>query len=386
MTSDRCPSRSTDRRSVLQAGAGVLAALGVAGCLGGGGSSDNSTNDSENGSGVESSPTTLTSSEPTATDGPGETGTANGTTTTAIPSVFGSEVEFSGSEMSIPLNTDVTLDAVQLNAPNGDVFATFEPHQYEGSATFTLIEQTSDQLGYKLYPFGTYTAKAVQEDRVVDSHSYDLRPAFSVTGIESQQGLVAITVENIGSAPAPITAARIYRLNQSPGPQEFGGGFVDQDAIVPPEESITVETGLMGFNDVYSIGNNSSVSDYENQYCTGEARPITVSYRVFGEIRETTGSLVFGGGPTEGPNQTIACEEYTINAGANVSANGTNTTGNLSGNLTNETGNLTGANRSTMNNTSNRSNGTGSNLTAENGTSENASMSANQSNSSDYRD
>jgi hypothetical protein len=170
----------------------------------------------------------------------------------------------------------------------------------------------------------------------------------------------------------------------NPGSQEFGGGFVDQNAIVPPEESITIETRLMGFTDVYSVGNNSSVSDYEGDYCTGEARPVTVSYRVFGKIREITGSLVFGGGPTEGPNETVACQEYTINAGANVTVNGTNATGN-------RTGNPSQANGSIMSNASNRSNATNRNLTVGNNssvtTTTNTSTSTNQSNSSDdYRD
>jgi len=369
----------------------MLAAVGVAGCLGGGGSSNNSSNGSGNGSGAESSPTVSTSSETAGVGESDETGTATATTTTAIPSVLGSEVEFDGGEMSISLNTDVALDTIQLNSPDGDVFATYEPHQYEGAATFTLIEQTSEQLGYKRYPFGTYTAKAIREDSVVDSHSYDLQPEFSITNIESQQELVGVKIENIGTAPAPITAARIYRAGMNPGSQEFGGGFVDQNAIVPPEESITVETRLMGFTDVYSVGNNSSVSDYEGEYCTGEARPVTVSYRVFGKVREITGSLVFGGGPTEGPNGTVACQEYTINAGANVTINGTNAIGNRTGNLTNATGNLTRANESKVSNASNRTNATGGNRTVGNNsstpTTTNASRSANQSNSSDdYRD
>jgi len=302
--------------------------------------------------------------------------------------VLGSEVEFDGGEISISLNTDVALDTIQLNSPNGDVFATYEPHQYEGAATFTLIEQTSEQFGYKRYPFGTYTVKAIREDSVVDSRSYDLQPEFSITNIESQQGRVGITIENIGTAPAPITAARIYRAGMNPGSQEFGGGFVDQNAIVPPEESITVETRLMGFNNVYSVSNNSSVSDYEDEYCIDKARPVTVSYRVFGKVREITGSLVFGGGPTEGPNGTVTCQEYTINAGANVTINGTNATGNL----TNATGNFTRANEPNVSNTSHRTSATGENLTIGNNssattTNANATTSANGSNSSDdYRD
>ena len=376
MSKEQGESGETDRRSVLQAGAGLFAAVGVTGCLGEGGSSNNSSsNGSGNGSGAESSPTVSTSE----TTDSGETtraGSMSETTTTAIPSVLGSEVEFDDGEMSIPLNTDATLNTIQLNSTNGDVFATYEPHQYEGAATFMLIEQTSEQFGYKRYPFGTYMAKAIREDSVVDSRSYDLQPEFSVTNIESQQELVAIEIENIGTAPAPITAARLYRAGMNPGSQEFGGGFVDENAIVPPEESITIKTRLMGFADVYSVGNNSSASDYEDKYCTGESQPITVSYRVFAEVREITGSLVFGGGPTEGPNGTVVCQEYTINVGANVTTNGTNGTGNLSQ-----------GNESNVSNGSNQSNATAGNLTVGNDssatTTTNTSTWTNQSNSSD---
>lgn len=257
MSSDQCDSRKTNRRAVLRAGAGVLATAGFAGCLGGGGSSNDSNSGSGNDSGGDSSPTTAASSDSTTSGGSGEKGTTNGTTTAMVADVFDSGIEFSDREMHIPLNTDVGLNAVQLNGPNGGVFATYEPHQYEGEATFTLIKQTSERLGYEPYPFGTYTAKAVRGKSTVDSHSYDLRPEFSVTGIESQQGFVAITIENIGTAPAPITAARVYRSSMNPGRQEFGGGFIDQNAIVAPEESITIETRLMGFNDVYSVTNGS---------------------------------------------------------------------------------------------------------------------------------
>jgi hypothetical protein len=127
---------------------------------------------------------------------------------------------------------------------------------------------------------------------------------------------------------------------------------------------------------VYSVGNNSSASDYEGKYCTGESQPITVSYRVFAEVREITGSLVFGGGPTEGPNGTVVCQEYTINVGANVTTNGTNGTGNLSQ-----------GNESNVSNGSNQSNATAGNLTVGNDssatTTTNTSTWTNQSNSSD---
>ena len=93
---------------------------------------------------------------------------------------------------------------------------------------------------------------------------------------------------------------------------------------------------------------------------------MTVSYRVFGEVREVTGSLVFGGGPTEGPNGTVACKEYTINAGANVRTNRTGRTGNESQDHTNGSGNFSRVNVSNVSSGGNRTDATDGNRTAGN--------------------
>ena len=317
-----------DRRSVLRAGIGLLTGSALAGCLGGGGSDSNNSSNSSNNS----------TSAPGATM-PESAGTSLGTgtsgTTTSGAQILGNDPEFDDGELTISLDGDRTVEQVRLMGPKGE-FETYQPESYESSATFTLIKQSSKQFGYIRYPYGTYRAIALSGGRPIDRQSYQFRPRFTIQEVESAGSQVALTFENVGTAPAPITAARIYSSKITPGPNQFGGGYVDQDAIVAPGDTLRVETRLMGFASQMPIQGNKSASDYDRKYCTGEIHPITVSHRVFGQIHDTTGSLSFTGDPRDGSTgKSAVCSEYTLNFDGGSSTSGTSRTaaGTTSGGL-----------------------------------------------------
>ncbi|RJT04731.1 hypothetical protein [Halococcus sp. IIIV-5B] len=306
---------------MLRAGIGLLAGTALAGCSGGD-SSDNSSNNSteSGGSAPQSSGSSTT---------PGTVGTVG---TTAVDSqILGSEAEFSSDgELTIDLEGERTPDQIRLVSPKGQ-FGSYQPSNYESTATFTLIRESSKQFGYEKYPYGTYHAVALKGNQPIDRQTYRLEPRFTVSEIESSSSRVSITLQNSGTGPAAITAARIYNSNITPGPNQWGGGYVDQDSIVTPGDSIRVETRLMGFANQFPIKGNKSASDYDKKYCTGRVYPVTVSYREFGQIRSSTGSLSFGGNPQDAPNGSSAvCSDYTLNLNAGSSQSTTSATSSTS--------------------------------------------------------
>jgi hypothetical protein len=345
------------RRHLLRSSIAVALGGTIAGCLGGGsGGSNNSSN------GTDASGST---SQPTGTED-NSTGSATTETTNGqLGMILGAEPEFNRQEMSIGLNSEKPIDHVVLRTPKGEKFATDELSEYESTATFTLIQSSSKQFGYEPYPFGNWTAIALRDGSKVDKRTYELEPSFSVTSVDARSGKVQLTFENIGSAPAPITAARIYKVSLSPGPNEFGGGYVDSQSITAPGNTITVDTRLMGFANQFSVGENKSVSDYGDTYCTGSTYPVTISHRVFNEIRETTGSIVFSGQPIKGPQGDVVCSEYTLNA----VTNNTNMTTNMTElNTSNQTA-LNNNQSVTFTTTTDRSSTSSLDTTSANGTS-----------------
>ena len=353
------------RRHVLRSSIAVAFGGTIAGCLGGGGGGNNSSNrtSSTNGSGASDS-----TNQPAGAEGTSDDTTTADATTSQSGAILGADPEFSRQEMTIDLNSETPVDRISLQTPKGKQFATYKPTKYENAATFTLIKSSAKQFGYKPYPFGKWTATALRNGSKVDERTYDLNPSFSVSGVDARSGKVQVTFENIGSAPAPITAARVYKVSMNPGPDEFGGGYIDSQLITAPGDTITVDTRLMGFGNQFSVGENKSASDYEGEYCTGSNYPVTISHRVFSEVHETTGSLVFSGRPIEGPQGNVVCSDYTLNAVTN-----TNTTGNATGT---NTSNRTTANGSTVSFTT-----TGGQSTSSSGTTASETTAANQSQS-----
>jgi hypothetical protein len=352
------------RRHVLRSSIAIALGGTIAGCLGGSGGGGNNSSNSTNGTGASGS-----TNQPAGAEGTSDDATTAGATTSQSGTILGAEPEFNRQEMTIDLSSETPVDHVSLQTSKNKEFAVYEPTEYENTATFTLIESSAKQFGYKPYPFGTWTATALRNGSKVDERTYELNPSFSVTGVDARSGKVQVTFENIGSAPAPITAARIYKVSMNPGPNEFGGGYVDSQSITAPGDTITVDTRLMGFDNQFSLGENKSASDYEGEYCTGSNKPVTISHRVFSEVRETTGSLVFGGRPIEGPQGNVVCSEYTLNA----VTNNANTTGNATGM---NASNRTAANGSTVSFTT-----TGGQSTGSSGTTASETTAANQSQS-----
>ena len=367
-----------DRRSILQASAGLVVA-GLAGCLGGGsGDSDdanNSSNESGNRSTVAGSTEADTTTGATITE---KADTTTGATTTESQDALGRYLEFDGAEMEVPLSSQVEIDEVRMNTPSGEQFGKYVPGQYESKAPFTLIRESTERFGYEPYPYGEWEAVALRNGETVDTQRYQLDPQFSLTSVDGSQGLVDLTFKNIGTAPAAVTGARIYKPNLSPDPDQFGGGFVKQNAITAPEREIVVETRLMGYGKQYPVKENESASDYEGEYCTGEVRRVTVDHRVFSEIKSTTGTLAFGGRPVDGPNSSAVCTEYTINAGGTITETPTgNATGTATGNATGTaTGNATETNQSANTSSASRSATTGNDTTRSGATTSNSTNSS----------
>lgn len=354
------------RRHVLRSSIAVALGGTIAGCLGGGSGGDNNSSNSTNGSGA-----TASTNQPAGAEGEGTSadGTTAGAVTSQSGAILGAEPEFNRQEMTVELNSEKPVSRVSLQTPEGKEFASYEPTEYESAATFTLIKSSAQQFGYKPYPFGEWTATVLRNGSKVDERTYELNPSFSITGVDARSGKIQLTFENIGTAPAPITAARAYKVSMKPGPDEFGGGYVDSQSITAPGDTITVDTRLMGFGNQFSLGENKSASDYEGEYCTGSNKPVTISHRVFSEVRETTGSLVFGGRPIEGPQGNVVCSEYTLNA----VTNNANTNGNATG--------MNASNRTTANGPTVSFTTTGDLSTSSPGTTASETATGNQSQS-----
>lgn len=320
------------RRQLIRSSIAIALGGSVAGCLGGGGSDQSSNTSTEAGG---------STSQPTRKEG-SATSTADATTSGPSVSVLAASPEFDGQSMQIGFDGQTAVDRISLQTPQGEQFGTYQPSQYDNSVSFTLIRSSSKQFGYKSYPFGDWTATAHRDGSKIDEQTYELNPSFSVTDVSNNSGFVEITFKNIGTAPVPVTAARIYNPSINPGPEQFGKGYVDGNSITEPGYTISISTRLLGFDDKFPISKNKSVSDYQGKYCTGKSYPVTISHRIFSEIRETTGSLIFGGGPVVAQQGSAACSDYTLNAQSNVStsnasSNGSKTTSGRTGTATNGT-------------------------------------------------
>ncbi|RJT04730.1 hypothetical protein [Halococcus sp. IIIV-5B] len=237
-------------------------------------------------------------------------------------------VSFEGGKMFVEVGD--TIRRVRLINPNGQKLASSKVGSGETSAKLTLV--SSNNTGVMGYQPGTW--KAYADTKTNGSYSeyawrnLNLQPSFKAisfgkVGADGPAGRdQQLTFKNVGTAPGAIDAARLYARSYQPGSNTWA---YPEEPIAAPGETVTVNTGLQGFSDQYSLDQDQNVTAVSNEYCTGEARPVYVEYKMMSDepTREKR-KVVFSGKVKEAsaPGQATCSKlSFQNSSGSSTSTN-----------------------------------------------------------------
>ena len=258
------------RRFLLGATMGAVSTL--AGCLGG---ESGRSNNSSNG------------------NGGGET-TSGGVSKV---DAFAGKTQFEGRNLLIPIASDADIDKVQANNANGQKWGTYNMQRGETTAKFKLVKKEPGTR-FKSYPFGRWGAFALKDGEVVDEGGFDMRPDFRpVSTSAAESGTVDIELKNVGTGPAALGNARLYKVNADPRDDEGWtlGTETKTPELVLPDESAIAPANPFGFTEAYGAGAEETATTED--LCSGESYEAILDYKLFGEIYgDKTVTVSFSGG------------------------------------------------------------------------------------------